>query len=229
MTFLGQIINRLVIDVAAWLRVKECPHGLPYAVQSATPIPPWGEGATCRPLCDACVGDAVRAHAPEAFRAVCADAVRRALYEDRSAGVQGGLLAPGRLAEIEARAAAAAPGPWSVCVAEASGRCYVDCAAGRLDLDPGRRVASLGNRDGSLASAQFIAAARADIPALLRHVRALELLLADEGFRESMGAAERRGRERGAAEEREACARVVEAGANAAIAEAIRARGGEPR
>lgn len=59
--------NAIALKVAAKLRMEECPHGLPYQVTSAQPIPPYGMGATCRPLCDACVMQAVREVLKEMF------------------------------------------------------------------------------------------------------------------------------------------------------------------
>lgn len=53
-------IDLIALAIAERLRLRECQHGLPYQVTSRDPVPPWGSGATCRPLCDACVMDAVR-------------------------------------------------------------------------------------------------------------------------------------------------------------------------
>jgi len=52
--------DSLPLRVAEILRFEECPHGLPYRVVSKEPVRPWGDDATCRPLCDACVIEAVR-------------------------------------------------------------------------------------------------------------------------------------------------------------------------
>lgn len=53
-------VDGVALRVAKRLRLEPCPHGLPYEVISATPIQPWGDGASARPLCDACVMAAVR-------------------------------------------------------------------------------------------------------------------------------------------------------------------------
>jgi hypothetical protein len=55
------VLDIIALRVAERLRDVPCPHGLPARVCSADPAPPWGEGATCKPLCDACVMEAVRA------------------------------------------------------------------------------------------------------------------------------------------------------------------------
>lgn len=76
--------DRIALAVATRLRMDECPHGLPYRVTAQETVPPWEPGeCTCRPLCDACVMEAVRqevdtltsalAAAREALRQVVAD------------------------------------------------------------------------------------------------------------------------------------------------------------
>lgn len=52
--------DRMAVHVATSLRDGVCSHGLPETVRSSEKIPPWGDGATCKPLCDVCVMDAVR-------------------------------------------------------------------------------------------------------------------------------------------------------------------------
>jgi hypothetical protein len=53
-------LDRIALAVATPLRIEACPHGLPYHVWSRDPVYPWGHEAVCRPLCDACVMEAVR-------------------------------------------------------------------------------------------------------------------------------------------------------------------------
>jgi hypothetical protein len=55
------VADIVALRVAERLRDHACPHGLPERVRSADPVQPWGEDATCKPLCDACVMEAVRA------------------------------------------------------------------------------------------------------------------------------------------------------------------------
>jgi len=52
--------NRLALKIALILRSDPCPHGLPDHIVSRDPVAPWGEGATAKPLCDACVMATVR-------------------------------------------------------------------------------------------------------------------------------------------------------------------------
>lgn len=52
--------DHVALRVAEYLRFEECPHGLPYQIVSKEPVYPFGADATCRPLCDACVMEAVR-------------------------------------------------------------------------------------------------------------------------------------------------------------------------
>lgn len=56
----GRQADLLALGVAKILRLEPCAHGLPECVVSMFALDPWGPGATCKPLCDACVMDAVR-------------------------------------------------------------------------------------------------------------------------------------------------------------------------
>lgn len=53
-------VDAAALAVAKMLRDEPCPHGLPFRIISKEPVRPWGDDAECRPLCDACVMDAVR-------------------------------------------------------------------------------------------------------------------------------------------------------------------------
>jgi hypothetical protein len=94
------------------------------------------------------------------------------------------ILTPEQRAEIRARAEAATPGPWL-----ASHRCVdrtpdddESCGLG-LEID-GPPEAYLRGQFARSADAQFIAAARTDIPALLDTIEALEQRVAElEGRR----------------------------------------------
>lgn len=70
--------DRTALAVATRLRMDECPHGLPYRVTARETVPPWEPGeCTCRPLCDACVMEAVRQEVDTLTAALAA--VREAL------------------------------------------------------------------------------------------------------------------------------------------------------
>lgn len=92
-----------------------------------------------------------------------------------------------QLAEIEARAAKATPGPWV-----AAGEEYIDELPDGLWLEPSVQVQAEAGKTRTLATihvgtgvdedADFIAHAREDIPELIAHIRKLEVerLTADE-------------------------------------------------
>lgn len=88
-------------------------------------------------------------------------------------------MTPEQLAEIEARAAAATPGPWEV--AEAGGPRGTDEYFVRMGEDDAYSDVAIAAdifdpiyNEISQANASFIAHARADVPALVAEVRRLQ-------------------------------------------------------
>ena len=85
-------------------------------------------------------------------------------------------LTPDDLAAMEARCAAATPGPWAVDGTAALGAYGVVCATAAEHVASVFYLAqrlSLSNRPKRDANAAFIAASRSDLPRLLAEVRRL--------------------------------------------------------
>lgn len=81
--------DRIALAVATRLRMDECPHGLPYRVTARETVPPWEPGeCTCRPLCDACVMEAVRQEVDTLTAALAAARDGLAQFADAANWVQ---------------------------------------------------------------------------------------------------------------------------------------------
>lgn len=86
------------------------------------------------------------------------------------------MLSDEKLKEIEARAAAATPGPWAVGASYRADWDVVSKAPGHVDW----RVAQAGHAGpGGMCDPAFIAAARTDVPELVAEVRKLRSALTE--------------------------------------------------
>ena len=80
----------------------------------------------------------------------------------------------GRLDEIEARANAATTGPWSHCLDELRNRTAVHrIGSSEVNADVAFTYRDRGGRGPGMQDAEFIAHARADVPALVAALRAV--------------------------------------------------------